>query len=111
MALLELETVKRHLRIMHDEDDAEISVYQAAAESIVTEYLDRQVVAADAEPTKPDGILITPAIVASILLVAADLYENREPDMKAQGDAILPRYVRALLAPWRIWRVVTENDA
>lgn len=108
MALLELETVKRHLRILHDDEDAQVSVYQDAAESIVIEYLDREVVADGEVPTLPDGIMITPAIAASILIVVADLYENREPDMKELGNAVLPRHVRALLAPWRIWRVVTE---
>lgn len=110
MALLELETVKRHLRVFHDDEDSQIEIYAAAAESIVTEYLDREVVATGETPALPDGIAVGPAIVAAILLVAADLYENREPDMAAQGEVVLPRHVRALLAPWRVWRSIPEED-
>ena len=110
MALLELDTVKSHLRVFHDDEDSQIEIYMAAAESIVTEYLDREVVATGETPALPDGIAAGPAIVAAILLVTADLYENREPDMSAQGEVVLPRHVRALLAPWRVWRSIPEVD-
>lgn len=108
MALVELSLLKKHLRIFHDDEDAELSIYLTAAETIVVEHIDREVVATG-EPTAADGIVITSPIVAAILLVAADLYENREPDMKASGDAVLPRHVRALLAPYRVWRTL-EGD-
>jgi len=78
MALVGLELLKKHLRVFHDDEDAELEVYLAAAETIVTEYVDREIVATGAE--------------------------NREPDMKAEGNAVLPRHVRALLAPYRVWR-------
>lgn len=116
MALLELETVKRHLRIMHDDEDTEIAVYQAAAEDIVVQHIDRKVVAVGA--TLPvegeDGfdataIHITPAITAAVLLMVGDLYEFREPDPKLQGDAVLPRSVRSLLAPYRVWRTMEDS--
>lgn len=105
MALIELSLLKKHLRIFHDDEDDELGVYLTAAETIAVEYIDREVVASG-EPTAVDGIVITPPIIAAILLVAADLYENREPDMKASGDAVLPRHVRALLAPYRVWRTL-----
>lgn len=111
MALLDLVVVKRHLRVFHDDDDIEIAAYQAAAESIVVEHLDRKVVAegvtlpADGEPSyDPFAMVITPAITAATLLLIGDLYEFREVDTKDQGDAVLPKAVRALLAPWRVWR-------
>lgn len=105
MALLDLGILKKHLRVFHDDEDDEISVYQAAAEAIVVEYIDREVVVSG-EPVSADGIVIAPPIVAAVLLVAADLYENREPVVDSQGDAVLPRHVRALLAPYRIWRAL-----
>lgn len=117
MALLTLDIVKRHLRVFHSDDDAEIGVYQAAAESIVVEYLDRVV---EPEGTTLPGegdpgydqtaIVITPAITAAILLMVGDLYENREADVEQDGDAVLPRPVRALLAPWRVWRTLPEEQ-
>lgn len=117
MPLIDRDTLKKHLRVLHDDEDAEIELYGAAAESIVTQHLDRVVVAADVvlpvegEPGyDPDAISVTPTIVAAILLVTGDLYEVREPDPKLVGDAVLPRAVRMLLAPWRIWRPFKEDE-
>lgn len=107
MPLLSLAQMKAHLRVFDDYDDEQIALYQAAAEAIVIEHIDREVVATG-EPTTADGISLVPPIAAAILLVAADLYENREPDMQSNGDAVLPKHVRALLAPYRVWRVL-EN--
>lgn len=109
MAIVDLETVKKHLRVFHSDEDAEIGLYRDAAESIIAEYLDREVVAAGETPTTTDGIVVTPAIVSAILLLTGDLYEVREPDPKATGDAVLPRAVRMLLAPWRVWRTVADD--
>ncbi len=115
MALIDLDTLKAHLRVLHSDEDAEIELYGDAAEGIVVEYLDRIVVAADAtlpaegeEGYDPNAITVTKPIVAAILLVAGDLYEVREPDPKLTGDAVLPRAVRALLAPYRVWRSLPE---
>lgn len=103
MPLVDFGLVKKHLRVFHDDDDDTIAAYQAAAENIVGEYLDREVVAAGETPTVEDGIAVTPAITAAILLLVGDMYEVREPDQKQEG-AMLPRAVRALLAPYRVWR-------
>lgn len=109
MPIVDLETVKKHLRVFHEDEDVEIGLYRDAAESIVTQHLDREVVAAGETPTDADGIAATPAIVSAILLVTGDLYEVREPDPKATGDAVLPRAVRMLLAPWRVWRTLGDD--
>lgn len=115
MALIDLDTLKAHLRVLHSDEDAEIELYGAAAEGIVVEYLDRVVVAADTtlpaegeEGYDPTAIKVTKPIIAAILLVAGDLYEVREADPKLTGDAVLPRAVRALLAPYRVWRSLPE---
>lgn len=108
MALVSLDRVKDHLRVFHSDDDAQIELYASAAETIVLEYLDRQVVVEDVEP-EGDGIKVTAAIVAAILLMVGDLYEVREPDQKDAGDAVLPKAVRALLAPYRVWRTLPEE--
>lgn len=113
MALVTLTLAKRHLRVDFNDDDAEIEAYLAAAETIVTEYLDRDVyVEGGAPPSGDDGtaIEVTPAITAAILLLLGDLYENREADPESKGDAVLPRAVRALLAPYRVWRVLSEGE-
>jgi hypothetical protein len=102
MALVDFALVKKHLRVFHDDDDDTIAAYQAAAENIVVEYLDREIVPTGGA-VEGDAIEVTPAITAAVLLVTGDLYEVREPDQKQEG-AMLPRAVRALLAPYRVWR-------
>lgn len=119
MALVTLTLAKRHLRVYHDEDDAEIEAYLGAAETIVTEYVDRAIYGPlddsppGAPPSGDDGtaIEVTPAITAAILLLLGDLYEKRESDTWEAEAAILPRAVRALLAPYRVWRTICSEGA
>lgn len=118
MALVTLTLAKKHLRVLHDDDDSEIEAYLAAAEDVVTKYIDRAVYApADdsppgAPPSGDDGtaIEISPSITAAILLLLGDLYENREVDSQDTSSAMLPRAVRALLAPYRVWRTTVEDE-
>ncbi|MBZ9943445.1 head-tail connector protein [Mesorhizobium sp. BR1-1-13] len=112
MSLVDIELAKKHLRIDFSDDDDTVTLYLSAAETIITEYLDRLVYASDGTaPTGDDGTAmeITPAVTAAILLLLGDLYENREADTDATGDAVLPKAVRALLAPYRVWRVLSEG--
>lgn len=118
MPLLELSLVKSHLRVDDTDSDALIAVYQAAAENIIVEYLDRDVYAVGDSPgpTSDYSIALTPAITAAILLLIGDLYAQRETeDADASRkpslamDAVLPRPIRALLAPYRVWRSVSEG--
>ncbi|MDX0014789.1 head-tail connector protein [Sinorhizobium meliloti] len=111
MALVDLATAKRHLRVLHSDDDAEIELYTSAAEDIVVEYLDRVVLPeGETLPADDDTAMhVKPSIVAAILLMLGDLYENREADREQKSDAVMPPSVRALLAPWRVWRLVPEE--
>lgn len=111
MSLLDLTLVKSHLRVDTAQEDTIIEAYQGAAENIVVEYLDREVYAAGDSPEPDDeyAVELQPAITAAILLIIGDLYANRESDPKTSGDSVLPRPVRALLAPWRVWRTVSEG--
>lgn len=110
MPLLDPALVKKHLRIDWADDDAIIEVYQTAAEDIVMEYINRPVYAAGDSPVPDDpyAMELTPSITAAILLLIGEMYDNREPDRRYFG-AMLPRAVRSLLAPWRVWRTVSED--
>ncbi|KQS74220.1 hypothetical protein ASG25_02040 [Rhizobium sp. Leaf384] len=114
MALVDLELARKHLRIFHEDEDAEIGVYLAAAESIVLEYLDRPVLPLGGTLPAPDTVgytmIVTPPIVAAVLLVLSDLYERREAPEKDAGDAVLQPTVRRLLAPYRVWRTSLEDE-
>jgi hypothetical protein len=117
MSLVSLTLAKKHLRVWHTDDDTEIGVYLGAAEEAVARYLGRAIYGSEddspagAPPTGDDGtaIEITPAITTAILLLTADFYETREPDPKLEGNAVLPRAVRSLLAPYRVWRTEAED--
>lgn len=111
MSLIDIALVKKHLRVYADDEDTEIAAYQAAAEAIIVAYLDRSVLGAGVSPLSGDdgtAIEVNPTITAAILLLTGDFYEFREADQSADGDAVLPRAVRALLAPYRVWRTYDE---
>lgn len=110
MPLLDTALVKKHLRVDWADDDEVIAVYQAAAEDIVLEYIDRPIYDAGDSPIPTDAyaIELQPSITAAILLLIGEMYDNREPDRRYFG-AMLPRAVRSLLAPWRVWRTVSES--
>jgi hypothetical protein len=115
MAYVDTALVKKHLRAddFSDDDDT-IAAYQAAAETIVTEYVDRIIFEdGGSAPSGDDGtaIEVTPAIVAAVLLITEDLYEGRGSDTWETDAATLPRTVRALLAPYRVWRVLDEDES
>ncbi|SMQ65886.1 Phage gp6-like head-tail connector protein [Devosia lucknowensis] len=110
MALVDLDLVKKHLRVDWDDEDVEIEAYAAAAEAIVTEYLDRTVQATGPLPSDdPNAMVVTPPITAAILLVTNDLFDNRTSDV-VDGEAMLSPTVRRLLAPYRIWRQFEEAN-
>lgn len=118
MALVSLTLTKKHLRVLHDDDNEVIEAYLAAAENIVQEYVDRAIYGsvddspAGAPPSDDDGtaIEVQPAITAAILLLVGDMYERRESNVWETDMATLPRPVRALLAPYRVWRTIPEDE-
>lgn len=70
-----LATVKSHLRIDGNDEDALLQLYMAAAEAYVNEYCDTK--------TTP-FTEFTPTIQAAVLLVISDLYENRSSQIEKE---------------------------
>ncbi|OAM77702.1 head-tail connector protein [Devosia elaeis] len=109
MALVDLDLVKKHLRVDWDDEDVEIEAYLAAAETIITEYLDRAILPTGPVPEdNPTAMIVTPPITAAILLVTNDLFDNRTPH-ESDGEAMLSPTVRRLLAPYRVWRQMEDE--
>lgn len=108
MALVDTALVKRHLRVTWDDEDTEIEAYRDAAEDVIVQYLDRAVVPEGQTPTG-DGVAVTPAIRAAILLQIGELYDRRETPENNAGEAMLSPVVRRLLAPYRVWRTYAEG--
>lgn len=116
MPLLDIDLVKSHLRVDDTDSDTLIAAYQGAAEEAIEQYLDRDIYLAGTSPTTVDGIALNPAITAAILLLIGDMYADRETEdsdfqRRAQPgqNSVFPRQVRALLAPYRVWRIVSES--
>lgn len=109
--LVTLEAAKAHLRVTHASDDADITLKLRAAEKMAVRYLDRPVypdqAALDAALVgNPDLALADPLVcdemvIAGILLLLGDLYENREEVVTGTIATQLPTGARACLRPLR----------
>jgi len=109
MALVDIETIRKHCRA-DDPDDSLLEIYKDAAEQAAQDYLNRRVYATEAEMEAAiaDGsagenpMVINPAIFGAILLIAGHLNENREENVTGTIVAELKFGARALLRPHRI---------
>lgn len=69
MSILNIELVKKHIKVDGNDEDTEIQIYIEAAEQYVNDFCD----------TKDEPFAVFPAPVqAAVLLIVGDLYENRE---------------------------------
>ena len=100
--LLDLATVKQHLRAEDDAEDALIGLYALAAEESAVAFLNRNVYADEAaQGADIAGIVINAAITAAMLLIAGHLYANREDVVVGASVAKLPNGAQYLLQPYR----------
>lgn len=87
--MVTLEELKAHLRMDHDHEDTLILTYQDAAEQAVRDYT-----GVDFDDPAPGPVR------AAVLLMVADLYENREGGYVGARRSDSP-VVRMLLNPYR----------
>ena len=100
--LLDLATVKLHLRVDDAAEDALIGIYVTAAEEFAMQLLGRTVYAnSTAQGTDTAGIVMNPAIQAALLLIVGHLYANREDVLAGVSVAQLPHGSQYLLQPYR----------
>lgn len=100
--LLDLATVKLHLRVDDSAEDALIGVYVLAAEEFAMQFLGRTIYATElAQGLDIAGIVINPAIQAALLLIVGHLYANREDVLAGVSVAQLPNGSQYLLQPYR----------
>ena len=100
--LLDLATVKLHLRVDDSAEDALIGLYATAAEEFAMQFLGRTIYAtALAQGLDTAGIVINPAIQAALLLIVGHLYANREDVLAGVSVAQLPNGSQYLLQPYR----------
>ena len=100
--LLDLDTVKLHLRVDDAAEDALIGVYALAAEEFAMQFLGRTVYAnSTAQGADTAGIVINPAIQAALLLIVGKLYACREDALVGVSVAQLPNGAEYLFHPYR----------
>ncbi|MEX5341399.1 head-tail connector protein [Pseudomonas sp. I2] len=93
--MFDLATVKLHLRVDGDEEDALIGGYIEAAKAHVEQHCDRKLV--DAEPVEPDEMGLTRDVEQAILLLVGHWYANREAVAVGTIATAMPLAVERLL--------------
>ena len=102
--LLDLATVKLHLRVDDSAEDALIGLYVTAAEEFAMQFLGRTIYATElAQGLDTAGIVINPAIEAALLLIVGHLYAHREDVVAGVSVAKLPNGAEWLLAPYKVY--------
>ena len=93
--MLDLATVKMHLRVDGDEEDALIGGYIEAAKAHVEQHCDRKLV--EAEPVEPEQMGLTPDVEQAVLLLVGHWYANREAVVVGTISSAVPLAVERLL--------------
>ncbi|HEN8714179.1 MAG: phage gp6-like head-tail connector protein [Rhizobium sp.] len=93
--MLELATVKMHLRVDGEEEDALIVGYVAAAKAHVEQHCDRKLV--DADPVEPEEMGLTSDVEQAVLLLVGHWYANREAVAVGTIATAMPLAVERLL--------------
>lgn len=93
--MLDMATVKMHLRVDGDEEDALIGGYLAAAKAHVEQHCDRKLVEADA--VEPEEMGLTSDIEQAILLLVGHWYATREAVVTGTIATATPLAVERLL--------------
>lgn len=95
--LVDMPTIKAHLRVTDTSEDTLITIYAQAAEEWIVNFIDGPIPGPDKDPPEP----VPFSIKAASLLIVGDLYEIREAQIVA--DSINPNQtVRDLLYPYRV---------
>ncbi|MGX1087426.1 head-tail connector protein [Pseudomonas sp. AP3_22 TE3818] len=93
--MLDMTTVKLHLRVDGDEEDALIGGYLDAAKAHVEQHCDRKLV--DADPVEPDEMGLTRDVEQAVLLLVGHWYSNREAVVIGGAPSAVPLAVDRLL--------------
>lgn len=101
--MIELDAVKQHLRVDHDDDDALIQGYTDAALSAFETWTNRKLVAEGGALPDPVGsaLLMSKAIRQGALLLIGTWYSSRESVVVGTITAELPMATNALWKPHR----------
>lgn len=105
--MIDLATVKAHLRVEHDEEDAKIQGYIDAAISTFETWTNRTLVAVSDPLPDPLGnaMHITKSVQHGALMLVGHWYANPESVVVGVTGAELPMGTRALWMPHRWFNI------
>ncbi len=101
--MIDLDTVKAHLRVDGDEEDSLIQGYTDAAFSTFEQWTNRKLIAEGEPLPEPAGssIIITKAIRQGALLLIGHWYAGREAVVTGAIATEMPMATQALWGPHR----------
>lgn len=98
--MVTLEQVKHQCRIEHDDEDALLAGYMAAARDHVQKHLDRTIYELAVPDDDPDGVIDNPSIDQATLLLISHWYAHREA-VSESSMTEMPMGTYHLLQPYR----------
>ena len=98
--MVTLEQVKFQCRIEHDDEDAMLAEYMAAARDHVQMHLDRTIYELAVPDEDPDGVIDNASIDQATLMIVAHWYAHRE-SVSESSMVEVPMGVNYLLQPYR----------
>lgn len=103
MSIVTLAEAKLHLRVDSSDENSLIQIYIDAAETAVSNYLNRTLYEFDAG-SDLDGLVMNSALKSAVLLQVGHLYANREAVSQQPGNYMLelPLGLKWLIDPYRI---------
>lgn len=87
MSITTLAEAKAHLRVDSTDEDTLIQLYLNAAEKAAANQLNRNLYASSVG-SDTDGLVMTDAVKAAVLLLVGHWYDNREAVTAVQGTNI-----------------------
>ncbi|WP_287030046.1 head-tail connector protein [Pseudomonas sp. UBA6310] len=104
MPLPTVDDLKRHLRIRHGMEDADLQMKLSAAVDQAAQYLNRDIpwlAPVQPEDGEPHYAEVPFSVHAAILILAAELYANRERSVTGTIYTPIPTAMN-LLTPFRV---------
>ncbi len=98
--MVTLEQVKFQCRIEHDDEDALLAGYMAAARDHVQKHLDCTIYELVVPDDDPDGVIDNPSIDQATLLLISHWYAHREA-VSESSMTEMPMGTYHLLQPYR----------
>ncbi|GGC87397.1 head-tail connector protein [Halopseudomonas salina] len=101
--MLNINAVKAHLRVRHDQEDEYIAALVEAAVQAFDDQTNRKLVATAEELPDPvtNEVVLNKAIEQGALLLIGQWYSNREAVVLGTIVAVMPQATNALWGPYR----------